>query len=108
MCPIEGMPIYGMVIARENLAAALSLSALFLWLVFLRGAVPGRPAVMAGSRGSSLLAPGPQLAASGKPGGRKRPVPRPVAAFVGVFHLVSFRRRASKRTLPALVVLLLE
>jgi hypothetical protein len=39
-----------MAIARENLAAALSSPTLLLRLVFLRGAVAGRPAIMAGSR----------------------------------------------------------
>jgi len=53
MCAVRGIPIYGPIygiVARENLAATLSSPTLFRWLLFLRGAIPGRSAIMAGSR----------------------------------------------------------
>ena len=85
-------------IARENLAAALSSPPFFRPL--LRGAASG---LVAGSPGSALRARRTRRFTLRRPVGPKRPVPRPIAAFVGVFHRISFRRRASRRTPPALV-----
>jgi hypothetical protein len=85
------MIVQELIVTRENLAAALPAAALLRPMLFLRGA-GFAASVAAGSRQPPFMA---HVTVPGRPGCPKRPVLRPIAASVGVFHLFSFRRRAS-------------